>query len=557
MVSDIMKYILNQRQMQEIDRFSIEDMGISGLFLMEQAATAVMNEIVKRTEPGSRILVVTEGGNNGGDGMALARLLHDREIDATVYHIGAVKHTSEAFEEQKKLALDAGVTILDAIPADENYDVVVDAIFGVGLRRNVKGEQARVIDWMNRLDAYRVAVDVPSGVNPTSGEIMGRAFRADLTVTFGYYKTGLVLYPGGEYAGRVVVRDIGFSEDAILHAKPTQITFGRGKKALKDALSYWPVRTRRSHKGTYGSCLIVAGSFGMAGAAVIAARAAYRTGCGLVRVLTHEANRQILQAEVPEAVIYTYRNTEEAYKRLDDCWEVSDSVLIGPGLGQSETALGLTRAVVTYMSATHPAIPLVVDADALNIMSKHPEIIGSYKLLDPKQRCMLTITPHLKEMSRLLHCSVGEVGTNLFGSARNYLRENDLRGQVNVVLKDARTVVTDGRQPAYINMSGNNGMATAGSGDCLAGIMVSLMAQQKKRGVLPKTEASGSLLPSITKPYTMMAVLAVFIHGCAGDAAAEKYGTVSMTSSDIVECLPEVLKKYDKLNRTFKEDPVK
>lgn len=540
-----MKYVLSQKQMQELDRYSIEKMGISGLFLMEQAARACADYIEKNMAKDEKILIVVESGNNGGDGLAMARMLKEAKYDVMVFYIHGIKRASESFLEQKRLAEEKEVLIVEELPTEEQFDVIVDGIFGVGLRKQVRGIHAKVIEWMNRMPVKRVAIDLPSGVHATTGEILGTAFNADVTITFGYLKTGLLLYPGTEYAGEVVVKDIGFPEESLWHVMPEQYTFGNKFHDLERAAGYYPRRTARANKGSCGHVLLVVGAKGMAGAATFAAMAAYRSGCGLVRVITHESNRQILQIKVPEAVVLTYNTLQEAYNLLDENWLWADSVLVGSGLGLSDLAVGLTRAVVTYASEKKGSMPVVVDGDSISILGSHKEILETYHSLREDSRSYLTLTPHLKEMSRLNGKSVDEIANHLLDCANAFILQQGLIGKMSLVLKDARTVVTDGQKLSYINITGNAGMATAGSGDVLAGMITSLLAQNKKQPIdeqLPLTVRERlDLLPVCTNSNMLLACLAVYLHGWAGDYAEREKGQAALMASDLLDNLPQVL----------------
>ncbi len=543
------EYILTQKQMRALDKHAIDKMGISGLFLMEQAAREVCKEIMRAFPEGGRsVLIVVESGNNGGDGLALARLLKEHDYSVTVYHINDIDSKSDSFKEQLRLAEEKDIMIIESLPAEENYDLVVDAIFGVGLKRNIKGAHRRAIEWMNRLNSFKVAIDIPSGVNATTGAIMGCAFKADMTVTFGYRKLGMVLYPGSDMIGQCKVRDIGFPEESLWHVKPYIVSFGEGNRAAKRAIKYCPKRYNYSHKGSYGNVLMVVGSKGMAGAAVFAAKAAYLSGCGLVRIITHESNRLALQINVPEAVVLPYKTLDEAYALLDDNWHLSDAVLVGSGIGRSDVAAALTRSVITYASQWKKAMPVVVDGDSLSILGENSEIWQYYGTLPEDLRNYLTLTPHLREMSRLCGKEVEDIKGNLLLTVNSYIKSLNLAGSMTVVLKDARTFVTDGNRITYINMTGNHGMATAGSGDCLAGMLVSLLAQNQKNEIPlleGNADARNRLLPTFENSKLVMAMAAVALHGCAGNVAKYKAGTISMMATDILEGIPEVMKKYD------------
>lgn len=547
-----MHYILDQRQSKRLDAHSIETMGISGLFLMEQAARSVFQEIQKRFDEKNSILIVVESGNNGGDGLALSRLLKEAGYPVEVYYIHGISHESEAFLEQMRLSLQKDVIIRKELPTEQYYDVIVDGIFGVGLKRAVRGIQERVIKWMNRLSSYKVSLDLPSGIHATTGEVLGTAVEADLTITFGYLKSGLIRYPGHYYVGELLVKDIGFAKESLWHVKPQMVTFGTGEEAQKEAFSYYPKRLADSHKGTFGNVLLIVGSKGMAGAATFAAKAAYECGCGLVRVLTHESNRVVLQMAVPEAVVMTYETLDEAYARLDESWEWADSVLIGSGLGQSETALGLTRAVITYTSEKKGPMPVVLDADACNLLAVHKDIMEQYETLPKEKQNRLTLTPHSMELSRLTGASVSMLHKKRLTLTNRMLRSLHLSDRMIIVAKDARTIVTKGRGLSYINMTGNHGMATAGMGDCLAGMITSFYAQVRRQEKKMKEQLQKhrlKMLPSFTDPYMAAACMAVCFHGLAGDKARKSEGSISMMASDLLDYLPMVLKDYDTLDK--------
>ena len=545
-----MEYILNQRQMQALDEHSIERMGMSGLFLMERAARAVFQEMKAFIKNTDRILIVVESGNNGGDGLALARMLKESEYKVLVYYIHGIKGQSDSFLEQLRLAEEKEVPIIEDLPTEQIFDVIVDGIFGVGLTRQVKGIHKRVIEWMNRQTAYQVAIDMPSGIHATTGAVMGTALKADMTVTFGYLKSGLIKFPGAEFAGQIKVSDIGFALESLWHVKPTLMTFGEGKQAVDDALSYLPSRFAWAHKGSYGNVLLVAGSKGMAGAACFAAKAAYRCGCGMVRVITHESNREILGNLVPEAIVMGYENLQEAYDLLDEAWQWADAVLVGSGLSQSDLAVALTRSVVTYASERKGSMQVVVDGDAITILATYNEIMERYKELPVTSRPHLTFTPHSMELARLCNAAVSDVSGQELEYAGQYIRKHWLKDWVTIVAKSARTVVTSGYGATYINMTGNDGMATAGSGDCLAGMLVSIYAQvvrqeQKLTDRLMLESKQAGLATTMKQPYFMAACVAVCLHGCAGDVAKREKGRISMTAMDLVESLPEVMKQYD------------
>lgn len=500
-----MQYLCAREEMQAIDACSINEIGIPGIVLMERAALGMKEELVKRFPEPMSLLVVVEKGNNGGDGLALGRLLMAEGWAVTFYEIGGVPKATESYLTQKNILLKLGAAFVESMP-EEDYDIVVDAIFGVGLKREVAGIQREVIGKMNRMSGKKVAVDVPSGVDASTGHILGCCFQADLTITFGLSKIGLVLYPGASAAGEVIVKDIGFPKEAVEKIGPSAFCYE------KSDLCQLPQRKAWSHKGTYGKVLLIAGSKNMAGAAFLSGLSAYRSGSGLVRIFTYEENREILQTLLPEAIMTTYRSIEEACALLPEALSWATVVGMGPGLGQSEDARMLVQAVLQQGK-----VPLVVDADAINIlawMREQEEM--TFAALYEGYGAKMILTPHLMEMSRLTGKKVVEIQTDPIETARQWADEQHI-----VVLKDARTIVSDGTLPSYINQSGNHGMAVGGSGDVLTGILCGFLA-----GGLDASEA---------------ARMAVYCHGLAGDAAAEEKGYYGLMAKDIAQSLCRVI----------------
>ena len=523
-----MQYIGSGDEMQRIDAYSIETIGIPGIVLMEKAALAMEEEIVRRFPSPVSVTIIAERGNNGGDGLALGRLLLARGYAVSFYEIGGVRHASESYQTQRKILENLGVHFLDTLPETDS-DLWVDAVFGVGLKREVAGVQREVLEEVNRRSGFKIAVDVPSGVNASSGKILGYGFQADLTITFGLSKIGLILYPGASLAGEVVVKDIGFPEAAVEAVLPKTIIYTR------EDLCRLPKRSPWSNKGSYGKVLLIVGAKNMSGAACLSASAAYRTGSGLVRIFTCEENREILQSQVPEAVMTTYASEEEALAKLPEALAWASVVGIGPGLGQNAFT---GRLLSTVLAKGH--CPLVIDADGINTLAvlkkeekEHAEELrrektGMAAASDKNEPRTITelydsygtpmiLTPHLKEMERLTGKKVADIRENLMEAAGETADAEHI-----FVLKDARTVVSDGSFPTYINMSGNHGMATGGSGDVLTGIICGLLA-----GGLPALEA---------------ARLGVYCHGLAGDGAAKEKGCYGLLAGDLIRHLNDVIR---------------
>lgn len=509
-----MKYLASGSEMQQIDNYTINEIGIPALVLMERAALGVTEEIEKHftDEEGTpikdkgdiNILVVTENGNNGGDGLAAARQLISAGFNTDIYNISEVSRATESFQAQKGILEKLGVTLCSEFP-EKRYDVIIDGIFGVGLKRDIAGIHKNVIEKINNSEAFVVAIDIPSGVNASTGRIMGIAIKADITVTCGLLKIGMVLYPGSDYCGKCVVKDIGFPEKSVSHVSPEIFTYDKGD------LQKLPKRPENSNKGTFGKIAVIAGNEEISGAACLSALAAYETGAGMVKVYTHKENKSIIGQFLPEALIMTYEDEAEAFLCANDACAWSDVILIGPGIGTDTLAKSIVKKIFEETDK-----PIVADADCLNILSK-----DTCLLLNRKTK-RLVITPHVKEMSRLTGESVSSIKEKPIEAARMFSKKYKLV----CVLKDARTCVNASDDKTYVNMTGNSGMAAAGSGDVLAGIIAALIGMG-----LDISEASR---------------LGVYVHGLAGDLAAEEYGKYGMTARDIAWKTAEVMKLSEK-----------
>ena len=495
-----MEFLVTAAQMKQCDEYTIRSIGIPSMVLMERAALAVVEEMQKERLDLSSVLVVCGAGNNGGDGFAVARLLDEQGIRVTVAFEGKESSLTEETFRQKNICMKCGIKPCSNY-REREYTVIVDALFGVGLSRLVEGHYAELLDWINRQNAVRIAVDIPSGVSADSGKILGTAVKADLTVTFAYRKQGHILYPGTEYCGRVVRRDIGITADGLRHAV-TAFTYG------EDDLTRVAQRKPYSNKGTYGKVLLIAGSRCMSGAAYLSALAAYRSGSGLVHVFTQECNRTIIQSCLPEAILTTWEEDKLPDEKLVSALDWADVIGIGPGLGRGV----MTGHILEYV-LEHWQKPLVIDADGLNELSNYRE-----KLLATKAKVI--VTPHIGEMMRLTGMQKEEILDDICRAASDFAE----KFHVICVLKDARTVVTDGTR-IYLNTSGNNGMAAGGSGDVLTGLITGLLAQG-----MQKFEA---------------AALGVYVHGLAGDLACQRKGCYGMMAGDIAEQIGEVLKKAE------------
>jgi len=501
-----MIYLPTGEQMRRADLYTIEEIGVPSMVLMERAALEVVRCMEEEQLDFRKVLVICGSGNNGGDGYAIARLLHLKGHDVTIFFAGNSQKRSEENAQQAKIAAHYEIPVITNLGTEE-YSVIIDALFGTGLKREVTGHYREVLCSVNQMAGKKVAVDLPSGIHDTTGARMGIAFCADLTVAIAFPKRGLFLQEGNVCAGKILTGDIGISSETFSEGT---VTFGYEKQ---DLFLGFPKRKKNSHKGSYGKVLMIAGSKGMSGAAYLSAKAAYAVGAGLVQIYTHEENRVILQQLLPEAIITTYDTFDS--EQLEKLIQWADLIGIGCGLGKSDTAervmqYTLKRALVPCV-VDADLVPCVVDADGINILSKHMEWIE-------ETNALIVLTPHMKEMSRMLQCSVRELIEQRMEKLHAFVE----RYKVVCVLKDARTLVAKEHRNTYLNLSGNAAMAKAGSGDVLAGVIVGILAQQ-------------------CEPYTS-ACLGVFLHGLAGDMARDKKGAYSVLASDLVAEISSVLK---------------
>jgi NAD(P)H-hydrate epimerase len=497
------KYLVTGKEMKLLDQNTSSHFGVQGEVLMEQAAMVFVQKLLSCHTTATHILVVCGYGNNGGDGIAIARLLNQRGVDAVVYLCNDREGDEDSlYQRQKRIYRAYGYPETGAIHAEDSYDCVVDAVFGTGLSRQITGHLYDTISVMNQMKAAKVAVDIASGVSADSGEVLGIAFAAEETYTFSFAKLGQLLWPGNSFTGQLSVLPIGITEDSFLKKKPSYAGYEDSDFSLL------PARSPHSNKGTYGKLLVIAGSTNMAGAAYFSAKAAYRTGCGLVKIFTPETNRMTLQTLLPEAILETYDQKCEE-KQLAESLKWADAVVMGPGIGTSKQAGDMLRFVLRNIS-----VPLLLDADALNLLAKEPEM-----LLLP--HLDIVVTPHLGEMARLTGDTVSLIQTRIVETAQQFA----MRYDVVCVLKDSNTITAVPYGMTYVNTSGNHGMATAGSGDVLSGIIGALLCG----GVSVDTAAS----------------FGVYLHGRAGDYAGSTIGARAMIASDIIDGLSGILSSME------------
>ncbi len=491
-----MKEILSASQMQKCDKNTIEGHGVPSLVLMERAAIGVVVDILTDFHEAKDFYVVCGPGNNGGDGVAVARLLYLKKKNVSVTVLGDREKFAKQLKEEIKIAESYGVSIAYEISesAVEQADVVVDAMFGIGLTRGLSNVFEYAAALINENAKAVVAVDIPSGYDADSGKALGEAaIKADLTVTFAYMKKGLVLGDCKSAAGKVHVADVG------IYVSPEDDDFKNYSHIIDDSVfTLIPKRAVDANKGTCGKLLVIAGSEGIYGACYLAAKAALCAGTGLVKIYTNVNNVTSIQQALPEAMYTGYDHFDKA--ELNEQLKWADTILIGPGLGMGDISKNILEHVLLMAD-----VPVVIDADGINLAAKNMDLLKGLCKKVP-----VIITPHLKEMERLTGVPVKEINYSMEKVAKDVA--SDL-GCI-VVLKNFTTIVSDKNFAGYC-ISGNEALATPGSGDVLAGIIASLLGQKVNPFI---AAAAGSHL-----------------HGKAGENLAERLGTRAVLASDIID----------------------
>lgn len=506
-----MKQVVTSREIKEIEQYTIKEIGIPSLVLMERAALSVSEQIRNRFSCKDKICFVCGSGNNGADGIAIARQLLEADFLVTVVVLGKEEKFSEEMNIQLSILKKLGISYLHQIPK-EIFACFVDAIFGVGLSREITDESILdALDTINSSDAYIYSVDIPSGICTDSGQIMGRAVKANETITFSYGKVGLYLYPGKEYAGKVHVKDIGILPACGKKSTMAHFLFDEtdGARLLK--------RNPDGNKGTFGKVVIIAGSDEISGACILCAKAVLKSGAGMVKVLSTDKNLNIIRETLPEAMVQPIDDMSMLEEDIQKAVNWGDCIVIGPGIGQKEDAYRKLHCVLKNFPGEKR---LVVDADGINLISKYEELKNLTQTVNH-----LIYTPHLGELSRLTGYPITDLKTNLDTIMEECCRNN----HAIYVCKDSVTRIYGKQNPIYINNFGNSGMATAGSGDVLAGILAANLA---KRGM---------------DIYEGCA-FSVYLHSVAGDLAAKRSGQNALLAGDIIDAMPEVLKNMEEVS---------
>ncbi len=502
--------VVTARQMQQIDRLAMENWGISGLVLMENAGRSVVDFLAAELPdlPRRRFLVLCGKGNNGGDGLVITRHLLNRNLQVECAVLGKIAELKGDARTNVQILINAGFPLREITAVEQltplltPEKVIIDAIFGTGLSSPPAGIYARTIELINQSGAQVVSVDVPSGVNADTGEILEPAIRARLTVTMALPKLGLLFYPGKTCTGKLLIADIGIPKKLL---QQTGDTFLVDADSVQKLL---PFRPPDGHKGTFGTCLLVSGSQGFTGAACLAAMAAVRAGAGLVRLAYPESLSPIVESAVLEPVKHPLPETGEktlslqALEPLAQLAAGADAVAIGPGIATHPETRQLLLELLPKIEK-----PLVLDADGLN------NLAGQIKMLS-RIKPPVILTPHPGELSRLTGIPVQEINRRRVEIAREFSTQHNLL----LVLKGAPTVIAAPDSRVFINPTGNSGLGSGGTGDVLTGLIAGLVAQ----GASPLNAA----------------ISAVFIHGLAADIGAYQLTEYSLAAGDLLSLIP-------------------
>ena len=508
--------------MQKMDRQAIETHGILGLQLMENAGRGATEVLLDQFAASIKtgVAIICGKGNNGGDGFVMARYLADRHIDVTVYLLAkADKVKGDAAANLKRLAA-LNIPLIE-IPDEDSFskiksdfsrfDLLVDAILGTGLTSDVRGFFKTVIDFINDLNRNGIpvfAVDIPSGLNSDTGQPCGTCIRAQGTATFALAKIGHYTYPGADYCGKLKIIDIGIPDSVVDAVGPKQYLL-----SAERIRAVFPIRSADTHKGRTGHLLVVAGSTGKTGAAAMTAVSAMRAGAGLVTLGIAESLNPIVETQVLEAMTAPLAECQYgilAEIAIDDITRLAEGkncLAIGPGIGQATETRSLVKKIISQID-----VPMVIDADGLN------NIAGQTQLLK-KRKASTVLTPHPGEMARLIETSPAAVQQNRLACARDFA----INFGVHVVLKGAATVIAHPDGSAYVNPTGNPGMASGGMGDVLTGVLAGFITQ----GFAPEEAARA----------------AVYLHGAAADTLAETVGPIGYLAGEVMNTIPREIKK--------------
>ena len=519
--------VVTAAEMRQIDQDTIEGIGIPGIVLMETAGSAIVRAIEQHYPTCQRIGIFAGKGNNGGDGIVIARQLAHLGRDVHLFLVSPSDSFTGEAQINLQIAKNLGLPIEEVLGGKDrwkhgsmevwkdwvaNCELLVDAIFGTGLRGTVRDPIAPVINAINRLPTPILSVDLPSGLDADTGHPLGTCVQADRTVTIGLPKRGLLMHPGAELAGKLEVVDIGFPE-SVIDAQNIKVNWTTAAQVAQ----WMPLRPPFSHKGSYGRVLVVAGSTGMTGAAALASEAALRAGAGLVTLATPKHLNPILEGLLPEVMTLPLPETDAGSLSvsatstiLEFAVKTKSILAIGPGLSQHPETVSFVQQLIRENREQGLDLRMVIDADGLNALAQVRETILSLN-------SETVLTPHPGEMARLTSTSVPILEKDRISTAQQFASKYG----VTLVFKGAPTVTSTPNGNLWVNSTGNPGMATGGMGDVLTGIIAGLMAQ----GI----------------PSEIAAALGVYLHGLAGDIVAERLGRHGLIASDVLKAAPRAI----------------
>lgn len=505
--------LITADMMRELEEISFSKYGVSSLVMMENAAQGFCEKLESKTGKvcGKKINVFCGCGNNGGDGFAIARLLSVRGAKVTVFIAFNPDELKKDARTNYDLAIKFGISICEFTGLIGDCDIAIDALYGIGFHGEIEGQELEMVYAINSCGAFVASVDMPSGASANDGSVAKNCVKADLTITFGAAKIGQFLYPAKKQVGKLIVSEISIPVDEL---NPYDSKMYVLDESIEEFL---PARDDNSHKGSFGKVLAFCGSKGMCGAAVMASEAVLKSGAGMATLATPKCISDIAAQKLTEVMTLALPTddgesvSKTAFNILKEKLAKQDILLCGCGLGTTD---GVKENVTKLVSESKK--PMIIDADAINVLASNTNILK-------KKNAPAVITPHLVEFSRISGRSVEDISKNRIAIARDFAKEFD----VTVVLKNADTIIAcpDGR--VFVNAVSNSGMATAGSGDVLSGIIAGLAAQ----GI----------------DLSMSACLGVYIHSLAGQIARKNIGEYSMTALDILKAVPYAFSKIEKI----------
>lgn len=502
--------LVDVKTMRELERIAIEDFGVPSLLLMENAGAGAV--LALKQEFGDvenkKVRIFCGCGNNGGDGFAIARMLHNLNAKVKITLMSDKNEISGDAKTNLEICEKMGIPFVSFEECGD-ADIIVDALFGTGFHGETKDDSKKCIDLINKSDAYVLSVDIPSGVSADTGHASQFSVKADLCVTFSAIKPGHLLFPGKSYYKKLVKTEISIPHKVINETNSGYDVID------KTCIKLLPERSLNSHKGTFGKAFALVGKEGMSGAAVLSSSAVLKSGTGVLITAVPKEIYEIVASHIPSSMVFPLNEDPfgEISKMLDTC----DVLLAGCGLGTSDKTKDLIFNLIKTFEKT-----IVLDADALNAISQNPDVLF-------EKKGNLIITPHIAEFSRLSGLEVSEIKENPINAAREFSKKYG----ITVVLKDAVTIISEKNGHIHISSCSNSGMATAGSGDVLAGIITGLVAQ----GATPDNAA----------------ISGVYMHLLAGEIAKSEKGEYGMTSEDILSAVPKAFKKKPDIYTFIKE----